>query len=164
MTIFTEILRAVQAPMGVQGRNVLLFLGNCDAHPQDTSLLRNVKVVYYPPSGSTILHTLDLGTRQCFNQLYVKHLVQRAACFDGLRRGCQIENKCCVSDTFHNYGLAIGHESTVMHCFCQCSCGLDLNTQAGLDSVLKKRKMPSTRTGWARCTEGRQLQFLHTSG
>lgn len=80
MTIFTEILRAVQASMGVQGRNVLLFLGNCDAHPQDTSFLRNVKVMYYPPSGSTILHTLDLGTRQYFSQLYKKYLVQKAVC------------------------------------------------------------------------------------
>lgn len=80
MTIFTGILRAVQASVGVQSRNILLFLGNCNAHPQDTSFLRNVKVVYYPPSGSTELRTLDLGTRQCFNQLYEKHLVQKAVC------------------------------------------------------------------------------------
>jgi len=80
MTIFTDILRAVQASTGVQGRNILLFLGNCNAHPQNTPFLRNVKVVYYPPSGSTILHTLDLGTRQCFNQLYKKHLVQKTVC------------------------------------------------------------------------------------
>lgn len=80
MTIFTEILRAVQASMGVQGRNVLLFLGSWNAHPQDTSILRNVKVVYYPPSGRIVLHTLDLGTRQCFSQLYKKHLVQKAVC------------------------------------------------------------------------------------
>lgn len=88
----------------------------------------------------------------------------KSCVFDGLRRGCQIENKCCVSDSFHICGLVISHASTVMHCFCQCSCGLDINTQACLDSVLKKRKMPPTRTGWARCTEGRQLRFLHTSG
>lgn len=88
----------------------------------------------------------------------------KSCVFGGLRQGCQIENECCVSDAFHNCGLAISRASTVTHCFGQCSCGLDLNTQAGLDSVLKKRKMPSTRTGWARCTEGRQLRFLHISG
>jgi hypothetical protein len=84
----------------------------------------------------------------------------KSCVFDGLRQGFQIENKCCVSDSFRNCGLAISHVSTAMHCVCQCSCGLDLNTQAGWDLVLKKRKMPSTRTGWARCTEGRQLRFL----
>jgi hypothetical protein len=49
-TIFTEFLRALDASMGVQGRNILLFVDNCAAHLQDMSFLRNVKVVYYPPN------------------------------------------------------------------------------------------------------------------
>jgi hypothetical protein len=35
-TIFTEFLRALDASMGVQSRNILLFVDNCAAHPQDT--------------------------------------------------------------------------------------------------------------------------------
>lgn len=55
LIIFMEILRAVQASMGVQGRSVLLFWGNCNAYPQGMSFLRDVRVVYYPPSGRTML-------------------------------------------------------------------------------------------------------------
>ena len=63
--------------MGVQGRNVLLFLGNCDSHPEGMSFLRNVKVHQV----AAPYCTLNLGTGQCFNQLYKKHLVQKAVCF-----------------------------------------------------------------------------------
>jgi hypothetical protein len=35
MVILTELLRANDATMGVQGTTVLLFVGNCAAHPQD---------------------------------------------------------------------------------------------------------------------------------
>jgi hypothetical protein len=54
----------------------------------------------------------------------------------GLRWGCQIENECCASDMFHNSGLVISY---VISSFCQCSCGLELNTEAGLDSNVEEQ-------------------------
>jgi hypothetical protein len=46
VTIFTEFLRALDASMGLQGRNSLLFMDNCAIHSQDVLFLRNVRVVY----------------------------------------------------------------------------------------------------------------------
>jgi len=47
-TIFTVILRVLDASVGVQRRNILSFVDNCASHPQDTSFLQNVKFVCYP--------------------------------------------------------------------------------------------------------------------
>jgi hypothetical protein len=66
--IFTEFLRALDAFVGVQGRNILLFVDNCAAHPQDTSFLKNVKVLYYPSNCTSVLQPFDLGTIKCFRQ------------------------------------------------------------------------------------------------
>jgi hypothetical protein len=41
--IFSSFLRPLDASMGAQNRNILLFVDNCAAHPKDTSFLRNVK-------------------------------------------------------------------------------------------------------------------------
>jgi hypothetical protein len=48
--IFTDYLRALDAKMSSHNRKILLFLDQCAAHPQDTSYLKNVKVVYFPPN------------------------------------------------------------------------------------------------------------------
>lgn len=47
-TTFTEFLRALDASLGVQGRNILLFTDNC-ANPQGKSCLQNITFVYYMP-------------------------------------------------------------------------------------------------------------------
>jgi hypothetical protein len=99
MTIFMEFLRALDASMGAQGRNILLFVDNSDAHPQDTSFLRNVKVVYYPPNCTSVLQPLDLGTIKCFKQLYRKHLVQEAMCL--MDSGKDVELKINVLQAIH---------------------------------------------------------------
>jgi hypothetical protein len=80
---FIEHLRALHDSMGVQGRNTLLFVDNYATHMQDTSLLSNIKVVYYPPDCTTALQPLHLGIIKCFQQLYRKHLLQKA-CACGL--------------------------------------------------------------------------------
>jgi hypothetical protein len=47
-SIVTEFSKALNAPMGVQGRKILLFVHNCASQTQDTPFVRHVKVVYYP--------------------------------------------------------------------------------------------------------------------
>jgi hypothetical protein len=49
-TIFTDYLRALDAKMSSQNRKILLFLDQCAAHLQDTSFLKNVKVMFFPPN------------------------------------------------------------------------------------------------------------------
>jgi hypothetical protein len=56
-----EFLRVLDASTGVQGTHVLLFAENCDMHPQDTSFLRTIKFVYYPPNCISIMPSMRLG-------------------------------------------------------------------------------------------------------
>jgi hypothetical protein len=53
--IFTYYLRALDAKMSCQNKKILLFLDQCAAHSQDTSFLKNVKVVFFPPNCTSIL-------------------------------------------------------------------------------------------------------------
>jgi hypothetical protein len=45
MIVFPEFLTALDIPMGVKSRKILLFVDNCAAHLQDSSFLSNVKVI-----------------------------------------------------------------------------------------------------------------------
>jgi hypothetical protein len=136
-TIFTEFLRELDASMGVQSRNILLFVDNCATHPQDSSFPRNVKVVYYPPNCTSVLQPLDLGTIKCFKQLYRKHLVQKAACL--MDSGKDIELKINVLQAIHFTGAAWQQvtQSTTLNCFCQCGYRHELNTEADSDSSIE---------------------------
>jgi hypothetical protein len=78
--IFSSFLRSLDASMGAQNRNILLFVDNCAAHPKDTSFLRNVKVIRYLANCTSVLQPLDLGVIKCYKQLYRKRLVQTAVC------------------------------------------------------------------------------------
>jgi hypothetical protein len=78
-----ELLRALHDSMDVQSRNTL-FVENYATHMQDTSLLSNMKIVYYPPDCRTALQPLHLGILKHFQQLYAKHLVHKS-CACGLK-------------------------------------------------------------------------------
>jgi DDE superfamily endonuclease. len=78
MDIFTEVLRAPDVSMGVQGRNVPLFAHNCATHLEDTSFLRNIKTVHYPTNTISVLQPPDLGITKCCRQLHSKHPVHKA--------------------------------------------------------------------------------------
>jgi hypothetical protein len=78
--IFSSFLHSLDASMGVQNRNILLFVDNCAAHPKDTSFLRNVKDIRYPTNCTSVLQPLALGVIKCYKQLYRERLVQTAVC------------------------------------------------------------------------------------
>jgi hypothetical protein len=72
MNIFMVFLRALvelHTSMGVQGRNILFYVNNCAANPQDMSSLRNVKVTMFLPNCMSLLQPLNLGIVKCFKQL-----------------------------------------------------------------------------------------------
>jgi hypothetical protein len=85
--------------MGAQNRNILLFVDNCAAHPEDTSFLRNVKVIQYPANCTSVLQPLDLGVLKCYKQLYRKHLVQTAVCL--MDAGKDTKKKINVLEALH---------------------------------------------------------------
>jgi len=66
--------------MGVEGGHILLFVNSCTSRPQCISILRNIKFVHFLPNCTTLLQDLDLGITKYFQQLYRKHMVQKAAC------------------------------------------------------------------------------------
>jgi hypothetical protein len=99
MTIFTELFWAMDASMGVQGGNILLFVISCTSHPQNISILRNVKFVHFLTNCTTLLQNLHLGITKYFQQLYRKHMVQKAACMLDSGKDITTEIKCSASNT-----------------------------------------------------------------
>jgi hypothetical protein len=52
--IFRDFLHALDASFSVLGRKIL-FVDNRATHSPDTSSLRNVKVVFYPPNCNNVI-------------------------------------------------------------------------------------------------------------
>jgi hypothetical protein len=115
--IFSSFLRSLDASMGAQNRNILLFVDNCAAHPKHTSFLRNVKVIRYPETCTSVLQSLDLGVIKCYKQLYRKRLVQTAVCL--IDAGKDTKKKINVLEALH-YTLAALQQvtqQTIDNCF-----------------------------------------------
>jgi hypothetical protein len=74
--IFTDYLRALDAKMSSQNRKILLFLDQC-AYLQDTSFLKNVKVVFFSLNCTSVLQPLDQGIIRSFKHYYRKQLVRK---------------------------------------------------------------------------------------
>jgi hypothetical protein len=66
------------ARMGSANRRVLLFLDKCPAHPSDTTILKNIKVIFFPANCTSRLQPLDLGMIHVTKEKYWKTLVQKA--------------------------------------------------------------------------------------
>ena len=56
-----EFLRVVDASIGVQDINILLFVDNCDTQLQDTSFLQYIQFVYYPPNCTDMMPSTRTG-------------------------------------------------------------------------------------------------------
>jgi hypothetical protein len=77
---FGSFLHSLDAQMGAQNRQIILFVDNCAAHPKYTSFLRNVKVVQYPANCTSTLQPLDLGIIHSLKAYYRKRIVQTSIC------------------------------------------------------------------------------------
>jgi hypothetical protein len=109
---FKDILHTMDAYMGLQGRNVLLFVWNCTSHMQDTIFLRNVRVVIYPLKCRTMLQFLDWNIIKCFKQFYRKHLLPMqnlytSCLIDSVKNANQKSIFC--KHTVHSSGLVTSH-------------------------------------------------------
>ena len=61
---FFSFLRSLDAQMGAQNRQIIVFVDKCAMHPKDTSFLKNVNVVRYPANCTSMPQPLDLGIIQ----------------------------------------------------------------------------------------------------
>jgi hypothetical protein len=121
--IFRDFLRALDASFSALGRKILLFADNCAAHSPDTSSLRNVKMVVYPPNSTSIVQPLDLGVIKGFKQV-----VQRAVCLMDAGKGVQL--KIDILRAIHFIVLAWQQvtQSTIQNCFVKCGHLKKMNT------------------------------------
>jgi hypothetical protein len=120
LEIFRDFLHAVNALFGALGRKILLFVDNFAAHFPDTSPLRNVKVVFYPPDCASVIQPLDLCLIKCFKQVDRKQLVQRAICLMDAGKGVQLEIDVLCAIHFIVSAWQQLARSTIQNCFVKC--------------------------------------------
>lgn len=92
-------------PQWVCKIEMFLFMDNGIVHPQDTLLLRNVKVVCNPTVCTSMLQPLELYIIRRFKQVYRKHLLLNSVCLMGPEKNIKTENKCSASVAFHSSSL-----------------------------------------------------------
>ena len=100
--IFCSFLHSLDVQMGVQNRQIILFVDNCAVHPKDTSFLRNVKVVRYPANCTSTIQPLDLGLIHSSKTYYRKSLVRTSICLMG--SGKEIKKKINILEAMHYNG------------------------------------------------------------
>jgi hypothetical protein len=115
--IFCSCLHSLDAQMGAQHRQIILFVDNCAAHSKDTSFLRNVKVVRYPANCTSTLQPLDLRIIHNLKVYYRKSLVQTSICL--MESGKKVKKKINVLQAMHYIRAAWQQAShqTIQNCF-----------------------------------------------
>ncbi|KAH9380050.1 hypothetical protein HPB48_020601 [Haemaphysalis longicornis] len=81
-----------------RGRKFLPFLDNATYHPAKTSNLRNIEVVFFPPSCTSRLQPQDAGIIKCVEHGYRKLLVQLQLA--AIQRG-NCDKKASLLDAMH---------------------------------------------------------------
>jgi hypothetical protein len=76
--IFVDFLNQSDSRMGFSKRKVLLFLEKCPAHPPDTTVLKNTKVIFFPANCTSRLRPLDVGVIHVTKDKYQKTLIQKS--------------------------------------------------------------------------------------
>lgn len=71
--IMSEWLLQFDWKMGIQKRQVLLFLDNACSHPRELKI-KNVKIIFLPPNTTSVCQPLDQGIIQNF-KFYYRHLI-----------------------------------------------------------------------------------------
>src|SRR5215510_14337326 len=115
--IFCSFLHSLDAQMGVQNRQIILFVDNCAAHPKDTPFLRNVTVVRYPEKCTSTPQPLDLGIIHSLKAYCRKRLVQTSICLMESRK--EVKKKINIFEAMH-YIMAAWqqmNQQTIQNCF-----------------------------------------------
>lgn len=73
--IFEEWVKNLDKKMKNEGRNILLIIDNCAAHPPEIKNLEAVKMEFLPPNVTSALQPMNQGVIKCFKRNYRKKLV-----------------------------------------------------------------------------------------
>ena len=73
--IWSEFLKSFNRKMGMERREVLLFVDNCSAHKTDIQL-KNITIKFLPANTTSVIQPMDQGVIQSFKNHYRRRLVQ----------------------------------------------------------------------------------------
>ena len=76
---FEEFLVQLDHQIVARNRKILLFIDQCAAHPRDTTALKNIKVIFFPPNCTSHLQPLDMRIIHAFKCQYRKQFIWKAA-------------------------------------------------------------------------------------
>lgn len=74
--IFENEIRKWDKELAVKGKNILLLVDNCPAHPS-LAHLKNINLVFLPPNCTSILQPMDQGVIRSLKCFYRKFLLQK---------------------------------------------------------------------------------------
>ena len=60
-SIYKTFINKLNKKMRAQGMKILLFVDNAPSHPHSLVELSNTKVIFFPPSATSVLQQLDMG-------------------------------------------------------------------------------------------------------
>ena len=116
-----EWLDKLNSKMKLQGRNILLFVDHCGAHPEVK--LTNGKMVFLPPNTTSHLQPCDAGIIAALKVHYRKQQMQHVlAEMDDARTATKLSKRVDMLDAIGWLHLAWASvlESMVVKCFAKC--------------------------------------------
>ena len=124
--LFKEWLQNLNNSMKVQGRNILLFIDNCAAHPGLTML--NIKMVFLPPNMTSRLQLCDAGIIAALKAHYRKRLMRHVLSeMDDAQTASQLSKRVDMLDAIRWVHLAWASvsDTTITKCFAKCGVGVE---------------------------------------
>ena len=122
--IFSDWLTSIYNKMKIQGRNILMLIDNCSAHPE--LQMSNVKLVFLPPNTTSKLQPCDAGIIQNLKQLYRKRMMQSILMnMEDCKTATELAKKITVLDAilWLRYAWDMVSDTTIHKCFNKC--GID---------------------------------------
>lgn len=104
--------------MGAKVTKTLLFVDSPPCHSSDTTSLRNIKAVFFPPNCTSHLQPLDAGIIKCAKQGYrTQHVQHLLAAMERSE-----EEKISILDAMHmiSCSLSAVSQSTIANSFKHC--------------------------------------------
>ena len=127
--IFSDWLTSINNKMRIQGRNILMLIDNCSAHPE--LQMSNVKLVFLPPNTTSKLQPCDAGIIQNLKQLYRKRMMRSILMnMEDCKTATELAKKITVLDAilWLRYAWDMVSNTTIQKCFTEMrhwypSCG-----------------------------------------
>jgi len=113
---------------GAKNRKILLFIDQCAAHPRDTTTLKNITILFFPPKCTSHLQPLDMGIIHALKCQYRKQLIWKTvAMIDGESLGDASKMKIKLLTALQYIAEAWRQitPTTIQNCFIKCGFSSD---------------------------------------